>query len=89
MARLCRAGVTLRQQIDERWPARDRRSDGWIGDARHQKNRRSLHNPDKHGVVYALDIDENLGRGRDRNGATARQLADELVTYAASGLPGA
>ena len=89
MARLCRAGVTLRQQIDDRWPARDRRSDGWIGDARHQKNRRSLHNPDKHGVVYALDIDENMGRGRDRNGATARQLADELVAYAASNLPGA
>lgn len=88
MARLCRAGVTLRQQIDDRWPARDRRTDGWIADRRHSQ-RRSFHNPDKHGVVYALDIDENMGRGRDRNGATARQLADELVAYAASNLPGA
>jgi hypothetical protein len=88
MARLCRAGVTLRKQIDDKWPARDRRSDGWIGDSRHSQ-RRSFHNPDKHGVVYALDIDENMGRGKERNGATARQFADELVTYAASNLPGA
>jgi hypothetical protein len=88
VARLCAAGVTLRNQINIRWPHRDRRSDGWIGDARHSQ-RRSLHNPDKHGVVYALDIDENMGRGRDRNGAIARQLADELVAYAGSGLPGA
>jgi hypothetical protein len=88
MARLCRAGVTLRKQIDQRWVARDRRSDGWIADFRHSQ-RRSFHNPDKHGVVYALDIDENMGRGKERNGATARQLADELVAYAASNLPGA
>lgn len=89
MARLCAAGVTLRNQINMAFPGRDRRSDGWIGDARHQKERHSFHVPDKHGVVYALDIDENMGRGRDRNGATARQLADELVAYAGSSLPGA
>ena len=88
MARLCSAGVTLRNQINVAFPARDRRSDGWIGDAKHQA-RRSDHNPDAHGVVYALDIDENMGRGRDRNGAMAMRLADELIAYAASGLPGA
>ncbi len=88
MARLCAAGVTLRNQINLTFSGRDRRSDGWIGDAKHQI-RRSDHNPDKFGVVYALDIDENMGRGRERNGATAMRLADELIAYAASGLPGA
>jgi hypothetical protein len=88
MARLCSAGVTLRNQINIAFPGRDRRSDGWIGDAKHQA-RRSDHNPDAQGVVYALDIDENMGRGRDRNGAMAMRLADELIAYAASGLPGA
>ncbi len=89
MARLCAGGVTLRNQINQRWEYRDRRSDGWIGDARHQKNRLSDHNPDKNGIVHAIDIDENMGRGKERNGAMARQLADEIVAYAASGLPGA
>ena len=89
MARLCAGGVTLRNQINLQWPYRDRRSDGWIGDARHQKNRLSDHNPDKNGIVHAIDIDENMGRGKERNGAMARQLADEIVAYAASGLPGA
>lgn len=89
MARLCAGGITLRNQINQEFPGRDRRSDGWIGDARHQKNRRSDHNADANGIVHAIDIDENMGRGKDRNGATARRLADEIVAYAASGLPGA
>lgn len=84
--RLCAAGVTLRKQIDTRWPKRDRRSDGWIGDKAHQA-RRSDHNPDGNGWVRALDIDADLtvSAGRER----AWILADELRQYAASGLPGA
>jgi hypothetical protein len=34
--KLCKAGQQLRQQIDDTYPDRDRASDGWIGDARHQ-----------------------------------------------------
>jgi len=34
MARLCAAGVQLREQIDDDYPDRDRKSDGWIADAR-------------------------------------------------------
>ncbi len=30
MARLCAAGVQLREQIDDDYPDRDRKSDGWI-----------------------------------------------------------
>ena len=85
MARLCKGGVTLRDQIDRRWPKRDKSSDGWIGDRAHFE-RISDHNPNKAGVVHAIDIDENLGTYA--NGRTARLLANQLLDYAASGLPG-
>lgn len=45
----------LRREVDERWPHRDRSSDGWIGDAAHSR-RVSDHNPDQYGVVHALDL---------------------------------
>jgi len=89
MAKLCVGGVRLRDQIDRRWPKRDRRSDGWIGDSAHSAaGRISDHNPDSEGIVYAIDIDENMGQGAARNGRTAQHLADQLVAYAMSDLPG-
>lgn len=87
MATLAKGAVKLRDQINRRWPKRDKRSDGWIGDRAHAA-RISDHNPDKRGIVHAIDIDENLGIGTWRNGRQARVLADELLDYAASGLPG-
>lgn len=50
--------VNLRAEIDLRWPKRDRRTDGWIGDAAHQA-RESDHNPDSRGIVHAIDIDKD------------------------------
>ena len=88
MARLCKGGVTLRDQINRRWPKRDKRTDGWIADRAHSL-RISDHNPNKAGVVHAIDIDENMGKGRNRNGRTAKRLANQLLEYASSGLPGA
>jgi hypothetical protein len=38
--------------------------------------------------VYAIDIDENMGKGRNRNGRTAQKLADQIIAYAMSDLPG-
>jgi hypothetical protein len=87
MARLCTAGATFRDQLDKRFPKRDRRSDGWIGDAAHA-SRFSYHNPDRNGIVWALDVDENLGQGSWRNGRAAKRLADQLLAYARSSLPG-
>lgn len=87
MAKLVPAGVTLRDQLNRRFPKRDYRSDGWIGDSAHAA-RKSDHNPDKNGWVHAIDIDENFGKGSWRNGRAAMRFANELVAYAASGLPG-
>jgi hypothetical protein len=85
MARLVPAGVTLRDQVNTAHPKRDKRSDGWIGDAAHQA-RASDHNPDKDGWVHALDIDEDLVATKAN--APARELADELVELARTGRDG-
>jgi hypothetical protein len=79
------AGITtLRKQIDRRWPKRDRRSDGVIGNREHA-SRASDHNPDSRGLVHALDIDADLD---PKDPGAAQRLANQIVTYAASGIPG-
>lgn len=85
MAKLVKAGVTLRDQINKRFPRRDKRSDGWIGDKAHQA-RKSDHNPDGRGWVHALDIDADLDK---LDPHAAQKLANQIVTYAASKAPGA
>lgn len=85
MARLVAGGVTLRNQINKRWPRRDKRSDGWIGDKAHA-SRQSDHNPDARGLVHALDIDADLD---PKDPGAAQRLANQIVAYAASGIPGA
>lgn len=71
--KLCKAGVRLREQIDDAFADRSRRRDGWIGDARHAA-RKSDHNPDAAGVVRAIDVDADLGQ----KNAEAFDLADQL-----------
>jgi hypothetical protein len=58
---LCEAGKTLREQINAAYPERDKRSDGWIADARHQSGGTSDHIADKAtGVCRAIDVDRDL-----------------------------
>jgi hypothetical protein len=57
--KLCKAAQQLRLQVDDSYSDRDRTSDGWIGDTRHQA-RPSDHNPDEQGIVRAIDIDRDL-----------------------------
>jgi hypothetical protein len=62
--RLARSLVVLRNQINAVAPNRSRRSDGTIGDASHAA-RCSRHNPNRSGVVTALDITHDPARGCD------------------------
>lgn len=86
----CAGGQQLLDQIDAKFPNRDRRSDGRVSSAAHrEQNSNSDHDPDpKTGVVRAMDVDENMGVGIWRNGRMAKRLADEILLYASSGLPG-
>lgn len=53
--------LQLRREVDERWPSRDRASDGCCGDQAHRA-RKSDHNPTG-GYAHALDIDEDIAPG--------------------------
>jgi hypothetical protein len=58
--KLCAAGVTLRDQVNERFKDRDTSSDGWLGDSAHSQ-RPSDHNPfGPSAVVRAIDLDRDL-----------------------------
>lgn len=66
--------IKLREQIDARWPNRSRVSDGTIGDASHQADPTSDHNPHvpdptgrAKGVVTAFDITHDPAHGLDGN----------------------
>jgi hypothetical protein len=60
---LSKSAVQLREQIDDNFPDRDRRSDGWIADARHLAAGKSDHIPDaKTAVVRAIDVDKDLSQ---------------------------
>lgn len=85
--RLCASLALLREEVNTRFPGRDKASDGWIGDAAHA-TRVSDHNPwvkdDRGvGVVRALDVDS--GHGSDTRGGLL--LADHLVRLARTGHP--
>ena len=93
MAKLCAGGVTLRDQVNKRWPSRSKASDGWIGDSAHASRdgwgtngKGSYHNPDPKGVVHAIDLDESfLGKGGQK---VAMQFAEELASYCRAGKDG-
>ncbi len=75
MAKLCAAGIQLREQIDDDYPDRDKKSDGWIADARHLAKGNSDHIPDaKSQIVRALDIDADLSAHKEEAYAVVEKL---------------
>ena len=73
MAKLCKAGQQLREQIDDDYPDRDRKSDGWIADARHMAKGTSDHIP-QDGIVRALDIDVDLNAHKEEAYALVEKI---------------
>jgi hypothetical protein len=80
MAKLCKAGIQLREQIDDDYPGRNRRSDGWIADSRHLAKGVSDHIP-VNGIVRAIDIDANLNAHPEE----AHSLAEKIRKTAKQG----
>lgn len=77
------AGITtLRNQVNARFPKRDKASDGIVGDASHQA-RPSDHNPDSRGYVHAMDIDEDFGAKGDN-----MKFANQILDYCRQGRKG-
>ena len=72
---LSKSAERLREQINDAFPDRDKRSDGWIGDARHSATK-SDHNPAAKppGVVRAIDVDADLGGAANNAHYLANQL---------------
>ncbi len=74
MPKLCKAGQQLREQIDDDYPDRDRRSDGWIADARHLAKGNSDHIPDARGIVRGLDVDADLNAHKEEAYALVEKI---------------
>ena len=79
--RLSNAAEQLRSEINTKYPNRDKRSDGWIGDTSHNA-RKSDHNPDKQGWVRAIDIDSDLVKSSSKE---SWLLAEQIKTIALKG----
>lgn len=71
--RLSKSAAQLREQLDDSYPERSRKSDGTIGDARHSA-RKSDHNPDANGWVRAIDFTADLGVGIDETADLVEQI---------------
>ena len=64
MARRAKATEQLLEQVDAAAPARNKASDGWIGDEAHA-DRKSDHNPNAKRVVQAQDFTHDPAGGCD------------------------
>jgi peptidoglycan hydrolase-like protein with peptidoglycan-binding domain len=85
MARIARSLDVLRTQINGLAPGRSKASDGWLGDAAHAA-RPSDHNPNRLGVVQALDITHDPANGFNswRFADMLRERGDVRIKYVIS-----
>jgi hypothetical protein len=79
---LSKAAAQFREQLNDNFPNRSKRLDGWIGDLRHQsRGSKSQHNPNEQGEVCALDVDAGLSEEQ----GIAIYLADQIRLAAKQG----
>ncbi len=84
---LSKAAVQLREQIDDCFPDRSRKSDGWIASAQHQmRSKVSDHNSLPSGEVCAIDITADLGQAEGISAYLADQIriagkTDKRIKY--------
>jgi hypothetical protein len=71
--KLSKAAAQIREQLDDNYPERSRKSDGTLGDARHSA-RKSDHNPDANGWVRAIDFTADLGVSIDETADLVEQI---------------
>jgi hypothetical protein len=74
MAKLSKAAAQLREQIDDDFPSRSRKSDGWIADPRHFANNPSSDHIPRNGIVRAIDIDADLADHPEATYALVEQI---------------
>lgn len=76
---LSKSAVQFREQIDDCFPDRDRKSDGWLASLAHvSRAPKSDHNPDpKSGCVRALDITARLSDDK----RVPAYLADQIRLF--------
>lgn len=79
--------TSWRNAVNRKFTKRSKASDGTIGDARHQAESFSEHNPDKDGSVDAWDMDVNLLGSSDQQGSAAELAQIELLKKAFQRLP--
>jgi hypothetical protein len=79
--RLAKSLIKLREQINQAAPHRSKISDGSIGDTAHS-SRVSDHNPDRNGVVAAIDVTHDPINGCDGHTLSRAVVADPRVKYA-------
>lgn len=88
--RLAPAVLTLLTEMNMRWPNRDRRSDGGVGDVAHS-TRTSDHNVDADGTVNAYDFDvdgidvELLKRAAEAHPAVTYWIHNRQIAHRAHG----
>jgi hypothetical protein len=78
--RLAKSLIKLRDQINVAAPHRSKVSDGSIGDTSHS-SRVSDHNPDRNGVVAAIDVTHDPVNGCDGHTLSRAVISDPRVKY--------
>ena len=78
--RLALSLAMLRDQLNSKWPQRDKSADGTIGDLSH-RGRVSDHNPNSEGTVCAMDITHDVAGGVNGSDLSEQLIKDPRVKY--------